>query len=107
MFFGKQAVSNGFAPVYNIPVFCPEIFVHVTNRKMMINKDDVPQKLAFKKFKPEYFGLPTLVNIDASTTGRELYELVWMRVRYMLKQSATENTDMLWWRHTDQVNLMK
>jgi len=63
--------------------------------------------LAFKRYQPEFFGLPALVNIDANTTGRELYELVWMRIRYMLKQSATENTEVLWWRNQDSIAKIK
>ena len=83
MFFNNS--RNGFAPQYNVPLNIPEIYVHITNRKLMINKQDVPQKLAFKKYTAEFFGQPAFVNIDASTTGRELYELIWMRIRYMLK----------------------
>ena len=36
--FFNNTNNMGFAPTYNNPVYSPEIFIHVSHRKLMINK---------------------------------------------------------------------
>lgn len=90
-FFNKQVSDMlGNAPFMFNNIDATEIYLQVHNRKLT---EDVNEMLNFKKFKPEFFGMPILVNIDENLTGRELYELVWMRMQSFLKDSSVINNE--------------
>ena len=74
-----------------------QFLVYFVNRKICLR--DI--FLTFpSRFKMEMFGTPLFVMANEQTTGRHLYEEVWMRCRFMLNLTSSkyfEDPMNLWW----------
>lgn len=71
----------------------------VFNRKLCLR--DQNERL-FKKYEPVLFGVQFPILATEKTSRRELYEMVWLRVRSQLKLSCYDRQN-LWWNRTDQL----
>jgi len=69
----------------------------VFNRKLCLRD---PNERLIKKYEPVLFGTQFPILATPTTTRRELYELVWMRVRSQLKHECYDR-DNLWWNRVD------
>lgn len=57
------------------------------------------------KFYTKTFGAPVMLLVNDRTTGRQIYEEVWMRTRYMLNLTAFkyhQDPSNLWWNNSNQ-----
>jgi hypothetical protein len=75
----------------------------VKNRKLVL-RDKLDRLM--KSHHPSFFGAAFPILATKSTTGRELYEQVWMRVRSMLKLTSHERSQ-LWWNNCTIANEIK
>lgn len=69
----------------------------------LINRKLVQRDLYFtnsNKYQTKIFGKPIMLLVNQSTTGRAIYEEVWMRVRFMLNFTHAkffEDPMNFWW----------
>ena len=90
LFYKNQTPTCDLLPNYHPP---SELIIMVINRKLVLYPNQ--QKL-LKKHDPVFFATEFPILATESTSGRELYEQVWMRVRGML-QLAVHDRNLLWW----------
>ena len=76
-----------------------EIVVMIFNRKLSLR--DRNERM-FKRHEPVHFGTQFPILATARTTGRELYEQVWARVRSQLKLSCHDRNN-LWWNRQESI----
>ena len=69
----------------------------VINRKLLLREKS---QLLLKRHDPVAFATEFPILATDSTSGRELYEQVWMRVRSMLQLSVHDRS-LLWWTKCD------
>lgn len=93
--------KNKVPPIDLLPNYAPpeELVIMVFNRRLALR--DQNERL-LKKFEPILFGTMFPILATACTTGRELYEQVWMKVRSVLKHSCYERKN-LWWDRTTEM----
>ena len=96
LFYKNKTPTCDLLPNYHPP---SELIIMVINRKLVLYP--AQQKL-LKKHDPIAFATEFPILATESTSGRELYEQVWMRVRGML-QLAVHDMNLLWW--TDKNSL--
>jgi len=94
--------KNRMPPVDFLQNYAPpkELLIMVLNRKLMLQQ---PNQQLLKKYIATFFGSQFPILADEATTGRELYELVWMKVRYMLNLSAHKRS-LLWWNEKSEAS---
>ena len=62
-----------------------EYLIFLKSRKIMVREVYLTQT---NKYYTTTFGLPVVFLVNQSTTGRQIYEEVWMRIRYMLNLTS-------------------
>ena len=93
--------KNKVPPIELLPQYKPpnELVIMVFNRKLCLR--DQNERL-FKKYEPVLFGVQFPILATEKTSRRELYEMVWLRVRSQLKLSCYDREN-LWWNRTDEL----
>jgi len=69
------------------------------NRRLVVRKPYV-----INPYHPILFGQQLFIIVNQDSTGRELYEEVWMKVRFLLEvanQSHHQDRSILWWTQED------
>jgi len=72
-----------------------ELIIMIFNRKLCLR--DQNERL-IKRYEPVLFGTQFPILATRSTSRRDLYEQVWMRVRSQLKLSSYDRKN-LWWNN--------